>query len=338
MTGTTRKLTGTLWVLALGIACLQSAAVENPYQALQHWGDLPQGRTWGSTSAVFVDQHDHIWVAERCGENSCVGKDDVDPILMFDRSGQLLRSFGAGLFVWPHSIFVDREDNVWVSDARGVKNKGHQVLKFSSRGKLLMTLGKAGIAGPGLDTFDGPTAVLVAPNGNIFVADGHGNGGNNRIVKFSAEGKFLKTWGKLGCAKGEFREPHALAMDSRGRLFVADRHNSRIQLFNQEGKYLETWTQFSQPSGLFIDRNDLLYAADSESNAAYYDHRGWPRGIRIGSALTGVVTAFIPDREKDPEHSYTSGAEGVAVDSLGDLYGAEVGPRQLRKYILQRRQ
>ncbi len=141
---------------------------------------------------------------------------------------------------------------------------------------------------------------------------------------------------RLGCGKGEFREPHALAMDSKGRLFVGDRHNSRIQIFDQDGNYLETWLQFSQPSGLFIDRNDVLYAADSESNAAYYDHRGWARGIRIGSAITGEVTGFIPDPEADPETSYTSAAEGVSVDSKGNLYGAEVGPKQMRKYQLQR--
>jgi len=311
-------------------------AVENPYRPLDHWGDLPAGRTWGSTSAVFVDRHDNIWVAERCGENSCEGNDEVDPILKFDTSGKLLESFGAGLFVWPHGIFVDQNDNVWITDARGVEGKGHQVLKFTPQGELLMRLGKAGVAGPGNDTFDGPSDVLVAPNGDIFVADGHGNEGNNRIVKFSPEGRFLKTWGKLGCGKGEFREPHALAMDSKGRLFVADRHNSRIQIFDQQGKYLETWLQFSQPSGLFIDSHDTLYAADSESNANYYDHRGWARGIRIGSAITGDVTGFIPDPEPDPEHSYTSGAEGVSVDSKGNLYGAEVGPRQVRKYRLKR--
>jgi sugar lactone lactonase YvrE len=119
-------------------------------------------------------------------------------------------------------------------------------------------------------------------------------------------------------------------MDSRGRLFVADRGNSRIQIFDQQGTHLATWTQFGRPSGLYIDRNDVLYATDSESNARR--NPGWKRGIYIGSAATGWVTAFIPDPEPDQDNSGTSGAEGIAVDAAGNVYGAEVGPRRLRKY------
>jgi hypothetical protein len=227
---------------------------------------------------------------------------------------------------------VDKENNVWVTDARGESGIGHQVHKFSPDGKLLMSLGTKGKSGKGKYQFNGPSDVLIAPNGDIFVADGHGAGGNNRIIKFNSKGKFLKTWGKTGAESGEFRDPHALAMDSQGRLFVGDRGNSRTQLFDQEGNYITTWTQFGRPSGLFIDANDILYSADSESNATWGNNPGWKRGIRIGSAVDGWVTALIPDPEPDPDNASTTGAEGVAVDSQGNIYGAEVGPRMLRKY------
>lgn len=307
-------------------------AQANPYRTVEGWAELPGGRPWGSTSAVFPAPDGlHIWVAERCGENSCVGHDDMDPVMLFDADGTVVRSFGKGLIVWPHGIFVDGEGNVWIADARGEGGLGHQVHKFSPEGRLLMSLGEAGVAGNGPNTFNQPSDVLVAPDGSIFVADGHGAGNNNRIVKFSADGTYLKEWGSTGGENGEFRDPHALAMDSQGRLFVGDRANSRLQIFDQEGNHLATWTQFGRPSGLFIDGNDVLYAADSESNTRR--NPGWKRGIRIGSAMDGWVTAFIPDPEPDPDSSGTSGAEGVAVDAAGNVYGAEVGPRKLVKYV-----
>ncbi len=299
------------------------------------WGQLPEGRTWGATSAVYPSPDGNIWVGERCGANTCDGQDDVDPILLFDKAGNLLKSFGAGMILWPHGMFVDPDGNVWVTDAVGFgqqpEGRGHEILKFSPDGELLMTLGQKGVPGDGPDTFRQPSDVLVAPNGDIFVADGHGAGGNNRIVKFSSDGTYLKEWGSTGAEAGEFRDPHALAMDSQGRLFVGDRANSRIQIFDQEGEHLATWTQFGRPSGLFIDADDVLYSADSESNTRR--NPGWKRGIYIGSARDGWVTAFIPDPEPDPDNSGTSAAEGVAVDDEGNVYGAEVGPEMLRKHV-----
>jgi sugar lactone lactonase YvrE len=322
-------------VLVLAAPAAAQMTAPNPYRAQDGvWGRLPAGRAWGATSAVWPSADGRrIWVGERCGANSCTGS-SLDPILLFDADGTLLRSFGAGMMAWPHGIFVDAQDNVWVTDAVGFGAEppglGHVVYKFSPSGQLLMTLGRKGQSGRGRDTFRKPSAVLVAPNGEIFVADGHDAEGNNRIVKFSAEGRYLKEWGATGAEAGEFRDPHALAMDSRGRLFVADRGNSRIQIFDQEGTHLATWTQFGRPSGLFIDDDDTLYATDSESNARR--NPGWKRGIYVGSARTGWVTAFIPDPEPDQDDSGTSGAEGVAVDAEGSVYGAEVGPRMLRKY------
>ncbi len=325
---------GVIVTVIVGPAGAQMQA-PNPYRAVDGWAKLPDGRTWGATGAVFMaPDGEHIWVAERCGANLCVDS-DVAPVLLFDSSGNVVKSFGAGMIAWPHGIFVDREGNVWIADAVGFapvpEGWGHVVFKFSPDGELLMTLGRKGVAGDGPDTFTKPSDVLVAPNGDIFVADGHDAGGNNRIVKFSSDGTFITAWGSTGSEAGQFRDPHALAMDSQGRLFVGDRGNSRIQIFDQDGNHLETWTQFGRPSGLFIDENDVLYAADSESNARR--NRGWKRGIYIGSARDGWVHAFIPDPETDPDNSGTSGAEGVALDRDGNIYGAEVGPRRVRKWV-----
>ncbi|MBT8084563.1 MAG: hypothetical protein HKN35_00960 [Woeseia sp.] len=323
-------------VLPLSVATAQNHA-PNPYSTAEGWATLPDGRIWGATSAVYpANDGKHVWVAERCGANLCVGS-DLDPVILFDENGKPVRQFGAGQIVWPHGIFVDKEDNVWIADAVGYApvpdGVGHTVKKFSPNGKLLMTLGQEGVAGSGTDAFNKPSDIVVASNGDIFVADGHDAGGNNRIVKFDRKGNYIGEWGTTGDNDGQFRDPHALAMDSQGRLFVADRGNSRLQIFDQGGKHLATWTQFGRPSGLFIDANDVLYSADSESNAGR--NQGWLRGIRIGSARDGFVTAFIPDPEPDQDNSGTSGAEGVAVDAAGNIYGAEVGPRALKKYVPQ---
>jgi sugar lactone lactonase YvrE len=339
----------------------------NPYQTVSDYFKLPAGRTWGSTSAIEIDKDGRsIWVAERCGTNSCfdpaTGRmSPLDPILKFDESGKLVRSFGAGMVVFPHGIFVDRDGNVWVTDGndnqpapgrgragapppqKGATPIGHQVFKFSPEGKLLLTLGKPGVRGNPPDALTEPNDVIVAPNGNILVAEGHAGQNQNaapdtvaRISVFSRDGKFIRSWGKLGSGPGEFRTPHSLAFDSRNRLFVADRGNTRLQLFDQEGKFLEEWYQFSRISGIFIDKNDMLYAVDSESSPTSHPG-GWQRGMRIGSAKDGKVMYFIPDPEhKDPKTSApggTSAAEGVTADAQGNLFGAEVGPRAVRRYV-----
>jgi len=250
----------------------------------------------------------------------------------FHKSRALL--YLAGMLSFATGLAIVNVHNVWIADAVGYapvpEGIGHTIMKFSPDGDLLMRLGKEGVAGDGTDVFNKPSDILVAPNGDIFVADGHDAGGNNRIIKFDSDGNYLMQWGETGGDHGQFRDPHALAMDSQGRLFVADRGNSRLQIFTQDGEHVATWTQFGRPSGLFIDDNDILYSADSESNARR--NGGWKRGIRIGSARDGFVTAFIPDPEPDQDNSGTSGAEGVAVDAAGNIYGAEVGPRAVKKY------
>jgi hypothetical protein len=333
---------------ALGIACIVVSAgsgtkalaqadpnsAPNPYRTVENWAKLPAGRTWGQVISADIDRDGKsIWVVERCGGTSCANS-DLAPVLKFDSSGKLVQSFGAGMIVRPHGLFIDKNNNVWVTDGDAENGKGDQVFEFSQDGKVMLRLGKAGVAGDGPDTFNKPSDVLVAPNGDIFVADGHGPGSNARIVKFSADGKFIRAWGEEGTRPGEFNNPHSLAMDSKGRLFVADRGNSRVQIFDQSGKFLEEWRQFGRPSGVFIDKHDVLYVADSESNTAR--NPGFRRGIRIGSVKDGKVTAFIPDPVLNPGQGLEPGngtaAEGVAADDAGNVYGAEVGPRNFKRY------
>ncbi len=330
---------------ALTQAVAPTNSAPNPYRTIEGWAKMPDGRIWGSTAAVDIDPDgSSIWVAERCAAQgfippsqmregqvfNCDGS-SLDPILKFDASGKLVKSFGAGMFVFPHGLHVDFEGNIWVTDGVGRGAKGQTVHKFSPDGKLLMTLGKPGKAGAGPDEFNAPSAVAVARNGDIFVADGHGGDTNARIVKFSKDGKFIKTWGKKGSAPGEMDGPHTLAMDSRGRLFLGDRGNNRIQIFDQDGNFIDQWAQFSRPSGIFIDRNDIIYVADSESESVSKNHDGWKRGIRVGRVSDGAVTAFIPDPVD--KATGTSAAEGVAADAMGNILGAEVGPKRVNKYV-----
>lgn len=304
----------------------------NPFKTIANWAQLPDGRKWGSTAGVTVGPDGNIWAYDRCGANSCADS-DLDPIVEFDTTGKLLRHFGKGLFVQPHGLTVDKAGNVWVTDAQAKDGKGVQVFKFNQDGKVLLTLGKKGTPGEGPDAFGAPTSAAVAPNGDIFVSDGH-NGCNcpaSRIVKFNKDGKFIKEFGKKGTGPGDLDLPHSLAFDAKGRLFVADRSNNRVQIFDQEGKFIAEWKQFGRPSSVFIYK-EILYVTDSESReeAGYGNDPGVQRGIRIGNVKDGKVTAYIPDPAPS---GATSTAEGVAADHDGNVYGAEVGSKDLKKYV-----
>ena len=311
-------------------------AYPDPYREADDFLKLPPGRTMGSTSAVAVDHEGNIWVADRCGANDCNGS-KLDPVMEFDAGGNFIKAFGAGKFLFPHGMTIDKDDRIWVCDGHVGNGIGDDVIEFDRNGKVLKILGKPGVAGDGPDTFGEPNAVLIAPNGDIFVADGHepGPGHNARVVKLDPNGKFILQWGGHGGGPGQFEMPHALAMDVAGRLFVADRGNNRVQIFDQSGKFLAAWKQFSRPSGVYVDGNDVLYVTDSESTdkKGYGYNPGFERGMRIGSAKTGEVTAFIPDPDLGHANPDTSAAEGVWVDKNGVIYGAEVGPKAVIRYL-----
>ena len=320
----------------------------NPYRTIRDWAQLNlEGRPWGGSNGVAIDRDGKsVWATDRCSPGiapGCLGT-KANPIHHFDESGKEIRSFGGGMFVWPHGIHVDRDGNVWVADARvprpeelqqfpDEKDKGSVVVKFSPQGEVLLVLGTFGVEGNPPDALTDPTDVVTDSNGDIYVAESHMNVEDpnlvGRISVFDKTGKFLRTIGKTGTGPGEFRTPHAIEFDSQGRLIVADRHNHRIQILDKSGNFIKEYKEFGRVSGLAIDQNDTIYTADSESDARR--HPGWLRGIRIGSLSDGKVTIFIPPHQTDrPEGAM---GEGIAIDAAGNLYTAEAALHGVSKYV-----
>ena len=299
-------LVATITFATVGVEAQQSS-----YRLVDGWAQLPDGvEAWGQTIGVELDADGNLWVFHRCfAENCNRGRENVAPVLKYDPSGRLLDSWGEGMFNWPHGFFLDADGYIWTTDARGVEGKGHQVMKFTTDGTLLLTLGTAGVAGDGENTFDGPADVAVAPNGDIFVVDGHGN---NRVVKFNKDGEFIMSWGEAGTGPGQFNEPHCLAFDSQGRLFVGDRVNERIQVFDQDGRYLTEWPGI-MASGMDITEDDVIYVADYQLRL----------GIVIANASDFSEIGFIENAMP----------EGVTVDRMGNVYAGEVLPRNLKKFV-----
>ena len=306
------------------------------YDTQRTWGELPEGTKWAAVTAVEPSPDGRfIYVVHRCIGNSCDGRSEA-PILKYDYEGNLLDSFGAGLFVFPHGATVDYEGNLWVTDARSNDTIGHQVFKFSSDGEVLLTLGQQARGGSTPELLFNPNDVVIDPeDGHIFIAESHRGGMNNRIVHYSSEGRFINQWGSKGSGQGELSEPHSIAMDSQGRLFVGDRENNRIQIFSRDGAFIDEWRQFGRPSGIFITPDDKIYVADSESgpDTGAGELIGIKKGIRIGSAIDGTVTDFIEDME--PLRDDHSGAEGVGVDANGNVYGAVVRRQMLERHVLR---
>lgn len=317
-----------------------------------NWGELPEGREWGSTAGIDIDPTDgHVWAYERCGAGSFGGgvpincdSNPVDPIFKFNRhTGEVMANFGGGLMMTPHGIHADAEGNVWVTDFAANRDgtKGHQVHKFSPEGELLLSLGTPGQAGNDAAHFNQPNDVIVGPDGSIYVSDGHSGQGMTsnqameegraegltaRIMKFAPDGTFIKEWGQIGVRHGEFRTPHAMEFDSRGRLWVADRGNHRLEIFDQDGNYLDSRYMYGRISGIFITDDDMVYAIDSESSPT--SHVGWRNGVRIGHIDEDRITAYIPPFDR-PDRVYQGTAgEGVAVDADGTVFAAE-GPNSL---------
>ena len=318
-----------------------------------NWGDLPEGREWGSTAGVDIDPIDgQLWAYERCGAGTFgagvpinCDSNPVDPIFKFDRNtGEVLANFGGGIMVTPHGIHADADGNVWVTDFAGNAEgtKGHQVHKFSPDGELLMSLGTAGQPGTGPNQFNQPNDVVTGPDGSIYVADGHSGQGmttnqaiaagreaglTGRILKFAPDGTFIKEWGRIGTLHGEFRTPHAVEFDSQGRLFVADRGNHRIEIFDQDGNYLDSLYSHGRISGIFITPDDMLYSIDSESSMT--SHANWMNGVRIGPVDEDRIIGFIPPFDAETRPYQGAAGEGVAVDADGNVFAAE-GPNSLR--------
>jgi DNA-binding beta-propeller fold protein YncE len=322
----------------------------NPYRVIRDWAQFTsEARPWGGSNGVAIDRDGKsVWAVDRCSPGTtpgCVGS-KASPVHHFDASGKEIRSFGGGMFVWPHGIHVDRDGNVWVADARatspddlkkfpGEDNKGSVVVKFSPDGKVLMTLGKPGVRGNPPEALTDPTDIVTDPsNGDVYVAESHTDVTDpnlvGRISVFDRNGKFVRVIGKTGTGPGEFRTPHALEFDSQGRLIVADRHNHRIQILTKDGKFIAEYTDFGRTSGLAIDNNDVIYTADSESNERV--HSGWQRGIRIGSLKDGKVTMFIP-AHMTPNSPDGAMGEGIAIDAAGNVYTAEAQLRGVTKYV-----
>jgi len=316
----------------------------------RNWGQLPGGRKWGTSAGIDIDPKDgNIWAYERCGAGTAGGgpvdcdNTPLDPVFKFDRhTGAVLANIGKGVMVTPHGIHVDKDGNVWIADFANNQagTKGQQVHKFSPKGEKLLSLGIAGKAGNADGQFNQPNDVVVGPDGSIYVSDGHDaqgmttnqaiaeglkRGATSRISKFTAAGTFIKSWGAIGVKHGEFRTPHALMFDAKGRLWVADRGNHRLEIFDRDGKYLESRYAFSRPSGFFIKGN-TLYVIDSESGPL--NHPNWRDGVRIGPLDEDRVTGFIPPFEREDRVYQGTAGEGVAVDADGNVYAAE-GPNSL---------
>ncbi len=359
------KRSRSVWMIALGVACAAAFPAEaaaqagsNPYRTVgglqagqgpgllgEPWARLPDGRGWGSPGGLEIDADgERLWAVIRCGgdgtprgSQTYCDDSDLDPIIRFNPDGSVDRMFGSRMFSWPHGIHVDGDGNVWVTEAgeseEGAERVfGHQVFKFSPEGEVLMTLGEAGVSGDGPYHFTAPSDVVTAPNGDIFVVDGHNSNGNNRIVKYSGDGAYIQEFGGTGHGPGQLQGPHAIAMAPDGRLFVADRHNQRIVIFDQEGNYLNRWTQFGMPSDIAIDEDGRIYVADSESDVN--QNPGWEKGIRIGDVDTGWVDYFILDTGDNPPITQGgSGAESLTVDRAGNIFSGEPRPQRLLKYV-----
>jgi DNA-binding beta-propeller fold protein YncE len=302
---TRHRTTAALFAFALTAIAVEAggptpdAPVIPDYRPVAGWPQLPAGVELGPVSAVATDAADRVFVFHR----------GPKPVLVFDRDGKFLRSWGDEHLKTPHGLRIDPDGNVWVTDIGN-----HLVMKFDAEGKLLMTLGKKGEAGAGADRFDRPTDVAVAPTGEFYITDGYGN---SRVLKFSREGQLLKQWGKRGKGEGEFNIPHAICLDTKGRVYVGDRENNRVQLFDAEGKFLAVWNESGAPYGLFL-AGDRLFVADGPAN--WVKVLG-PEGKAIGRW-----------GEKGSGAGQFQSPHMLCVDSKGHVYVTEITGKRIQKF------
>jgi sugar lactone lactonase YvrE len=326
-----------------------TSTMSNPYEMVERWPTLPEGVTWGAAIGIIPDQKGGAWMMFR----------SEPPIHYIEASGKITKSFGRGLLVQAHGFCMDHDGNLWAGDSGPfaedpkTAGRGFQLHKLTQDGELLLSLGVAGVSRAGTDTFIGPTACAVAANGDLIVADGHwprpasAQQDGDRLVVLKADGTFVRAVGSLGSGPLQFMGPHALAFDSRGRLFVADRSNNRVQILDQSLNFLDEWRHFGRPSGVTILGDDTLIVADSESTnpidgppaspegaGRVLRNPGWQTGIRIGSAVDGSLVHFVPGTRP----------EGLAGDELGNIFagltsGCNASPSGgcLQKWVRVRR-
>jgi DNA-binding beta-propeller fold protein YncE len=297
-------------ILVASVAIISGAVVLAPsaardgagesFKPVAGWPKLPAGFAFGQTTAVATDSADRVYVFHR-------GK---QPIMVFDKDGKFLRSWGDDFVKNAHGLRIDRDGNVWITDLAY-----HLVMKFTPAGKLLLTLGKKGQAGETEDTFNKPADVAFGPKAEIYVADGYGN---SRVVKFTRDGKFLKTWGKKGKGKGQFNLPHAICIDGGGKVYVGDRENDRIQVFDLEGNYLTQWNETGAPFGLFLTHDRRMFLADGRADLA--------RILNLdGKSLTRWGQKGSAPGQFDLPHA-------ICMDSRGAVYVTEITGKRVQKF------
>jgi DNA-binding beta-propeller fold protein YncE len=262
------------------------------YAVLRKWARLPDGESFGFISDVMVDAEGSVHVAQRGTEQ---------PVLVFDRNGSLIGSWGEGDLAEPHYITAGNDGTILVAD-----RDAHQVLRFDGKGKVLQALGKR--HWPSLDApFNHPTAAAQAPDGEIYVADGYGN---SNVHRFAAAGTLVGTWGGPGSAPGAFTTPHAIAVDRAGRVLVGDRENNRVQVFDRDGNFLAAWGDFYHPMQIWIDDRGMVFVTDQIPRITLLT----ADGVRVGRCRGAI-----------------NGAHGLSGDSDGNLYLAELPPQEITK-------
>jgi len=313
----------------------------NPYtKTVTDWAHLPAGmKWWGQVVGLDVDKDGNIWAFNRSHPLQAQVNVDTPGLLKFSPDGALLASWGKGMFALPHNMFIDRQGFIWTADAEAKDGIGAQILKFDANGKVLLEIGTKGLQKEGAngESFASPTGVVVNSSGEIFVTDGHRGPGGHRILKYAKDGKFIKTWGKMGSEPGNFRIPHAIAIDSQDRLFVVDRGNRRVQVFDSDGKFIAEWPQFGICETIYVAKGDVLYVADANSTAA--TKSPYKKGIRVASSKDGSVKYFVPEEvADDPDGGPTKGPVSLCADSNGTIYATDIGTavgydKMMKKYV-----
>jgi DNA-binding beta-propeller fold protein YncE len=293
----------------------------NWYRVDPAWPHRPQDAAWGAMPGVAIDKANRIWIFTRA----------KPPVQVYDANGNYIRGWGDDVIESAHGLRLDNDDNVWVTDDRG-----HVVMQFTPEGKLLKTLGTPGVPGEDDKHLNRPTDMAISPRGDVFVTDGYGN---NRVVHFDRNGRFVKSWGRLGVKPGEFSVPHAIVRDSKGRLYVADRNNVRIQVFDENGTFLDEWRSLLVPWGLCVTKNDEIWACGSSPMPWIGDQDrlgGPPKDqlvMKFNSAGKLLTLWTFPLGTKQGELSW---CHSIAVDADENLYIGDIKGEHVQRFVRQK--